>query len=538
MEIREYIQFARRWWWLVLLGAVIAGAAGYLYYGSQEPVYRATATLLVNEGDVVATDNVSGLQASERLAESYVERLQRNDEVLALAISNLGLSLTPQQLKRRMQVRVVGNTQLIELSVESTSPRVAQALANEIPVVFAARNDELQRERFASSKASLENELEGIQEELAAAEERLAELEAEGTVDGTRVEQLQESVIQLRETHSRLLQSYEDIRVAEARSLSNLLVDDAADLPDSPVRPEVARNTLLLVVAGAMAAVGVAFLREYMDNTVKGPDDVEVLVGAPTLGTIKEIKADTPEERLIVARSPRSPTAEAYRQLRTNLLYSLVSRDLQSVLVTSADPTEGKTTTAANLALALVQMGKRVILVDSDLRRPMLHRLFNVGNRSGLSDLVLAMGGDVVERGRFLEETAVDGLWLLPSGPLPPNPAELLGSERMAEAAAWLGEQADYVIYDSAPVLAVTDAAVLSRLADTTLMVVRVGETTGQALQAAWGNLQAVEGELAGVVLTGITRRSGYYYYYNGSGYGYGENGHKPERREERGVRG
>lgn len=508
MEIRETMQLLRHWWWLLVLGVLLGGAGAYGFSNLQKPVYRATATLLVSEGDVGQSNEFTALQTSERLAQSYVERL-KNYEVLAAALDNVGLSMDPADLEDNMQVRLVGETQLIELSVEHTSPRLAQALANEIPEVFARRNSEQQLQRYAESKASLQEELQRLQDEMEVAQQALAKAQ-DSRQPASEVEQLHNNLLRLRDTHAQLLQSYEDVRVAEARSLNNVLVDEPARRPKSPVRPRTVVNTVLAGVAFGLAAVGAVFLLDYTDNTVKSPQEMERLAGLSTLGAVARMDARNPADSLVVSRSPRAPVAEAFRQLRTNLMFSLAAGEQKSILVTSANSREGKTTTAANLAVALAQAGHRVVLVDSDLRRPALHKMFRVSNGEGLSSLLM----EASVKDSLLQEAEVPGLRVLTSGPLPPNPAELLGMEHMRQVAAWLEKQADFVVYDSPPLLAVTDAAVLSRLVGAVLLVVSAGQTTLLGLQAAAEQLRNVEATIAGAVLNRVSRRDGYYDYH------------------------
>lgn len=509
MEIRETLHLLRHWWWMIVLGVVVGSAGAYGFSNLQKPVFRATATLLVSQGDVAQSNDLGGLQTSERLAQSYVERL-KNYEVLDAALDNVGLRMDPSDLVENMQVRLVDNTQLIRLSVEHTDQRLAQALANEIPEVFAERNREQQLERFAESKASLQEELQRLQEEMEAALAALAGAQ-ESEQPASEVERLQDNLLRLRDTHSQLLQSYEDVRVAEAQSLNNVIVDEPARRPLVPVRPRTVQNSIAAAVAGGMVSVAVVFLLDYVDNTVKNPQEMERLVGLSTLGSIARMEIVSLADSLVVAHKPRAPVAEAYRQLRTNLLFSLAAGQQKSILVTSANARAGKTTAAANLASALAQTGRPVVLVDSDLRRPALHKIFQVNGSEGLSSLFM----DTTLKASLLQETGVPGLRVLAAGAQPPNPAELLGTERMRQVAAWLARQADFVVYDSPPLLTVTDAAVLSRLVGATLLVVRAGQTTLPALQAAAKQLRNVDATLAGAVLNGVSRCNDYYAYYS-----------------------
>lgn len=215
-------------------------------------------------------------------------------------------------------------------------------------------------------------------------------------------------------------------------------------------------------------------------------------------------------ERLITATNPRSPVAEAYRQLRTNIQFSSLDRPIKTLLVTSTSPEEGKSTTLANLAITMAQADRRVILVDCDLRRPVLHQLFRVGNGVGLTTVVANRDAQEIP----FVPTEVPGLLLLPSGPLPPNPSELLGSNRMAEVIEQLKQQADYVLFDSPPIVVVTDAAVLASKVDGVILVIRAGKTKREYAQRAKAMLEKVNANLLGVVLNGVRHEPSLHQYY------------------------
>ena len=508
MEINQYLNLLRRWFWVVLLGALIAGAAAYYWNSSQEPVYQATAILLIREGTVI--NDRSSLQYSEDLAQSYIKRLT-NYEVLQQSITNVEADISPDHLGRQIQVQPINNSQLIALSVELTDPELAAALANEIPAVFAARNMEQQLERFADSKANLETELARKQAEVNSAEMALTQAESNAAAQ-TEIDRLTDHVLRMRDAYSRLLQSYEDIRIAEASSLNNILIDEHARTPTTPISPRTMSNTILATVVGALLVAGLAFVIEYLDDTIKDPLSMEQELDLSTLGFVPTFTYKDIKETLIMVTQPRSPIAEAYRQVRTNIQYVGVSRDLKKLLITSPNSGEGKTVTSANLAIALAQAGNRVILVDADMRRPHLHRLFGYTNICGLTNVLLGAN----EETSCLQITMVPNLRLLTSGPMPPNPAELLGSARMAEVATWLTEQADFVIFDSPPVLAVTDSVLLSQMVDATLLVVKGGKTAFQALAVASRRIADVNGHIAGVLLNQMSRKNsyGYTYYY------------------------
>jgi capsular exopolysaccharide synthesis family protein len=223
------------------------------------------------------------------------------------------------------------------------------------------------------------------------------------------------------------------------------------------------------------------------------------------------IMANNRQESLVTISNPRSPISEAYRSLRTNLEFSSLDRPLKTMVVTSAGPEEGKSTTLANLAVTLAQAEKKVILVDCDLRRPSQHEIFEVGNSLGLTSMVV---DEEAFKNPPLQETPVPNLKLLPSGPLPPNPSELLGSRRMEEIIATLREKADLVLFDAPPIIAVTDAAVLASKVDGVLLVIKAGTTKRDHAQRAKALLEKVNARLVGAVLNNVHMDTSLHRYY------------------------
>jgi len=254
-----------------------------------------------------------------------------------------------------------------------------------------------------------------------------------------------------------------------------------------------------------------------MDDTVKTPADIERAMKLTTLAGISRIAGATPAEKLVTISYPKSPISEAYRVLRTNLQFSSLDRPVKTIVVTSPNPVEGKSTTAANLGVVMAQAGKRVIVVDADLRRPTMHRLFGLDNREGLTTALVT---DTPVLDGHLQATGIDNLRVLSTGPLPPNPSELLGSRRMATLIERLKEEADIVVFDSPPSLAVTDASVLATQADGVLMVTDAGRTRRGSAEQSAVRLRQVGANLLGVVLNRLRSGGGgyyYYYYYHGS---------------------
>jgi capsular exopolysaccharide synthesis family protein len=291
-------------------------------------------------------------------------------------------------------------------------------------------------------------------------------------------------------------------------------VVEHARVPTAPVSSSTAANVLLAAVIGLVLAGGAAFLIEYLDDTLKTSDDVRKIMDLPTLGGIAPIEGDGYANKLITAQQPRSANAEAYRILRTNIQFSAVDEPLRTLMITSASPEEGKSVTAANIAIVMAQAGQRVILVDADLRRPMLHCLFDLTNNVGLTTILLDSEASLSD---MLQATMLDNLKIMTAGPVPPNPSELLGSKRMGYLIEALKKQADAIVFDSAPVTAITDASVLARRLDGTLLVVDAGHTRRAPAQHAKEALIAVGATLIGVVLNRLPNRGHIYNYYYAS---------------------
>jgi succinoglycan biosynthesis transport protein ExoP len=293
-------------------------------------------------------------------------------------------------------------------------------------------------------------------------------------------------------------------------------VVEKAEVPKSAAKPNKAHDVLLGLVIGLMGGIGVAFFVEYLDNTVKSTEDVETRLGVPVLGVISLLKSGEKSMEEILLKEPHSVFAESYKVLRTAILLSSAVTPPKNVLVTSPSPGEGKTVTSVNLAMTIAQGAHRVLLIDSDLRKPRVHKIFGLDNSKGLSTY-LAGASDM----NIISKGVVPNLSIIPSGPIPPNPSELLSSGKMYDLMRALNEKFDIIIWDAAPLLTVTDSLVLSKLLDGTIIVTRAGQTTYESVSRALKSLNDIEAQFLGVVINGLhIRKNEYYYrYYN---YGYG----------------
>lgn len=308
-----------------------------------------------------------------------------------------------------------------------------------------------------------------------------------------------------------LLKRIKETSLIEEVKSFNIYIVDKAEVPKGPVRPRKFLNVLLSIVVGLFGGVGIAFFLEYVDNTFKKPEDVEERLSLPILGVIPSMNKTDQDELLetIAHTNQKSAISETYRALRTSILLSAVE-PVKSFVVTSSLEDEGKTTTAINLAITLAQMDKMVLLVDADLRKPKVHTVFGIDNAVGLSSF---LARQIVRD--MIKTSPVHNLRIITSGPLPPNPSELLGSKRMKEFLDVVNEKFDIVVLDTAPVITVTDTTILSDLVDGTVMVIRSGRTTFDVARRGVKLLRDINAKILGVVLNSVdTEREGYKYLY------------------------
>ncbi|MFV9646189.1 MAG: GumC family protein, partial [Desulfobacterales bacterium] len=328
-----------------------------------------------------------------------------------------------------------------------------------------------------------------------------------------------------------LIKRFKETSLSENMKAGNIRIIDKAEVPKTPVKPPKRLSIILAMIVGLFGGTGLAFFLEYLDNTIKTPDDLKQYLNIPDLGPVPLFAAENkgnPKGRtsdLIVLHSPRSTASESYRGIRTNILFSTAESVPQVILVSSAGPREGKTITAANVAITMAQAGSKIIILDCDMRRPEIHNLFGATRDRGMSNILV--GVDNI--GEIIQSTKIPDLDVITSGPIPPNPSEMLGSKRMESLIVALRKKYDHILIDSPPVTAVTDAVVLSKSADGVIMVIRTGDMARQIVKNGIGQFNNVGAHIIGAVLNGIDLSSSKYsyYYYQYYRYYYGEDGEK-----------
>ena len=331
-----------------------------------------------------------------------------------------------------------------------------------------------------------------------------------------RLTQIERTLSLYQQIYMNLLQSLENVRFTRLQNTQSINQVEVATVPLEPISPQPMNNALLAGAVGLMLAAGIIFLIEYLDDTLKVPEDVERVLGIPLIGFVAEMQSGAKgEAEIYVSRQPRSPVSEAFRSLRTNLEFAAVDKPLRTILVTGAEAGDGKTTVASNLAAIFAQGGKRVLLLDCDLRRPRIHKFLGIQNRVGLTDLFRdSLSIEAVTH--QWDDSNSKTLSVITSGSLPPNPAELLGSNKMDHILAAIASRVDVVVIDSPPSL-VSDAQILAAKVDCVLLVVQPGKTHIGAARATREQLERAGARIVGAVFNRIPRSHGYYY----GGYSY-----------------
>ncbi len=333
-----------------------------------------------------------------------------------------------------------------------------------------------------------------------------------------------------RELYNGLLQRFKEIGVTAGSTMSNIQIIDRADVPKSPYKPKKKLNVILSVIVGLFGGIGLAFFMEYLDNTVKTDEDIERHIRLPFLGLIPHYSTEgghkgnpgpALSKEVTIVENVKSWKSEAYRNLRTSILFASSGNPPKVIVFTSSRIGEGKTSTTMNTALTLIQTGVRVLLIDGDMRRSRLHTILDINNSKGLSDCLSGQKEleEIVSNSRF------PNLKIITSGQRPPNPSELIGSKKMRDLLNSITPLYDYIIIDSPPLLGLSDAVILSTLADGVIIVIKAGETTREAVQRARKRLADVNAKILGVVLNDVDiMRPDYRYYYNYY-YGYYDSG-------------
>jgi capsular exopolysaccharide synthesis family protein len=570
MDIRRILTILKRWFWLLILGAVLGGVLGYYFSAKQTPMYRTSTRFVVLRPASTGYYDYYAYIDYQQWISTY-EQLLSSEALLTQVSEEVGFPVYAGQANAEQ----IEETQFVRLTVTHENPERAALVANTLVSVLIEQNEQLQSVRYATSEQNmqlradqaleqmqilqnqiqdlsvtilddqiaevqtqiddlqaqvtdLEFKLSGIDPLLATEEQQLQRLQYQAELDqiepllalyqeiytelvvmgepmqsettsSTQINQLERTLDLYEQIYFSSINSLETLNLTRLQSSPNVVQVEPATVPGRPFSPRPFETGGLYAVAGLVAMAGVVFFIEYLDDTIKTPDDVKNILGLPVVG--------------FVADHPRSPISEAFRSMRTSLEFYSIDQPLRHILVTSSGPEEGKTTIASNLAAILAKGNKRVLLLDADLRRPHVHSYLNLSNRVGLSDLIRGRieYADVLQTYDGLEKLSI-----ITSGSLPPNPAELLSSNKMISIIEDLKKKFDIIVMDTPPAI-VTDAQVLASKADGVIYVLQPGKTRAVAAKMPLEEFDRVGANLIGVIMNRIPRSRGYYY----GGYSY-----------------
>lgn len=508
VDLRQLLRSALRWWWLIVAIPLATGALAFVYTSRQQPMYLAEASLQVTTS-ANTDDSLNVLLGFEQKAENY-RLLVGDPSVLQPAAANVDPPGDAADLAKQVSSRTKGS--LLFVGVSDPDPAraadLANAIADQLAAVVRAREALGIEQNFNDYQVRIDQVNGQLAEKQAQIDGLSAGPDAAAPTTKTQIARLSQDIDRLKGQIAALQVEQATVLAGGGDELSPFTT---ARAPLAPYAPRKALNLLLGLFAGAILAAGIILMLEYLDNTVKASVDFPALVGGPLLTTVRMLPRMKPGSgQLFVLEDPKGSAAESIRLLRTNVEFASASRELVSIGVTSSNPGEGKSTVAANLAITLAQAGFVTALIDADLRRPTQHRIFGLTNDRGLSTLLTYSDRPW---GWGSHDTMLPNLHVVPAGPLPPNPADLLSLDRLRALLAEMRETVDVMVLDTPPVLAVSDPLILAAHVDGMIVVSLGGKTRLDTLKRAAATLHQSGVRIIGVVLNQQGAKEADYYY-------------------------
>jgi polysaccharide biosynthesis transport protein len=513
-ELRHYLGVLQRRYPIVVLVVVLAVGASLALSFTATRIYSASADVLLSDSQqdsVFAVASNGGVDPA-RQVDTQIEVLQSRpiERSVDHQIGRDADTITG------VGVAGVGSTDIIRVTVEGSDAKVAKHAADLYASTYVKTRRAQQVDSLLQAGQVVQKKIDDIQAQIDALDGQIA------NTDGAEADGLVAQRDALTTQLELFRQKLDQVQVDAALKSGGAQLVAKAEVPDSPVKPQPIRDAVLAAILGVLLGVGLAFLAEYLDDKINVPEDVARYGhGLTVLAEIPVVNGwrDRRTTRIVAIDDPNSSVAEAYRSLRTSLQIISLRRPIQTLLVTSPMASEGKTTTAVNLGVTMARAGRRVVMVDLDLRRPRLASFCGVEQTIGFTSVLV---GDAPLSEALVEITIGNGLpplQILPAGPVPPNPSELVGATRVAELLVSLQSVADLVIIDSPPLIPVTDSLVLSGRVDGVMLVVGAGQTRRRHLTRAVELLQQAEAPVLGTVLNATSAQHRGY----GYGYGYGQ---------------
>lgn len=479
---------------LIVAGTLLAGVAAFVVAGALPKTYEATATLIVGSSASPATAGGAAQATSQRLSQTYAD-LATTGPLLQKVIDKLQLGTNVDELRGRIRADAPSASTILRVAARDPDPNRAAAIANGIATELVA--SAAVPARAPETQTFINDQLSQLQAQIQATQADISRLSGLPARSSS-----QEQDLQLAQTRLVTLQStYASLLASSGASANPLSVVESAAAPLQPSSPQPLLIAIVVAAIAVILGIALAFLLGRLGDTMNSADRVETALGLPTLGGISRMRGDRRQSEiyhLVTLVDPGSPVAEAYRALRANTELAMVGAPARTLLVTSSVPGEGSTTTAGNLAVAFAQAGRRTLLLDADLRKPGVHRQFDLPNAHGLFTLLRSEDASFEQ---LVHTTEQDRLSVMTSGPLPPDPAELLRSDRFRGILQRLRLAYDLVVIDSPPLEGVADAAILASVTDATLLIVNATHTRRDAAAQGREALANAGARVLGVVI-------------------------------------
>jgi non-specific protein-tyrosine kinase len=514
----EQLRKLTRKWAIPIIAVTILGAlASYLVSKQLTPIYQATGRVQIVAAP--ATSGSGSLNINATQATTTAASLMTQDSLLRGVIATLHLDTNADNLSKDVTATAESNTELVDVTASDPSPRQAAAISNALMSAYVALVQQTNSAQISHDGRTIQSQIATVTATLTQEDTTLSS-EARAGQDTTAV---RAAITQNTALLGQLNASYSTFEATEYQDLNDVTVAQTASVPSSPSSPKVLLNTVAGGLIALFLASGIAYLVEFLDQGLRSADDVRDRLDVPCLGVIPKFR-HVPGRKKSHEPNHRHDEAvrEAYRRLRINLLFSTPDTSLKSVVLTSVRAGEGKTCTAANLAVALAGSERRVLLIDADLRKPDQHRLFGTTLEGGLSELILKTPTAARVQLNGFRQTQFSNLSLLTSGTVPPNPSELLASKRAMALLDSIGPMEDLIVIDTAPAGLVTDALSVAAGASATILIVEAGRTKASQASTTIEALREVGANVIGVVLNKTSRRvgAGYSYRYGYATYG------------------
>ena len=499
LEPRHILAILFRWWWVLVLGSVIAIVLGYGISRKQTPIFKATTTVTV--GGFIHASQISrdDIIARDAYTEAYADIALRQP-ILEAVVETLGLNVSWRDLRDSVAVEIVGSTPVIEISALANSPQDAQAIVSEIAHQLILLNDSQENED--ATRLFVQEEVQNLQIRIEEGRQKLATLQAQATnttsqdrLNGIKIEidTLQRFITDWEDTHSRLL-----TLLNNSLSQNSLTILEDAHANKKPVSPRLDINLLLSALTGLGLSLAAIFLFDQLGDRIRTVKSLEQELGLNHLGTIYKMKGKKYNGKMISAQNPLFGTALYYRKILKNIGFLEKTRlPVKSLLITSPRLREGKSLTVSNLGIVMAQAGLKTVIVDFDWKKPVQHLLFDLSNETGLMDLLASPD---LTAGEHLKATGIPNLQILTTGALPNNPAALLQPERMKKILSDLAKNSNVLILD-APSTTIKESEVLFGLVDGVILVIDSNRTSMTSVKQSMTSLYLTGGKLIGGIL-------------------------------------